>query len=163
MTLTAHAIVGAGIAAAMPAHPLLGISLAFASHFAVDAIPHYDYRIRSASINPKTGARITFDRNLFLDLLSIGTDFLLGMALALIIFSAPATLPLIAAAAFAGALPDGLQFIYGHFRHEPLVSLQRFHQWIHTRVRLREYAALGWLSQTLFVVVFVIVARAFGA
>ena len=161
MTLTAHAIVGAGIVSAMPAHPLLGICVAFASHFVLDAIPHYDYQIRSSSINPKIGAPMKFDRTLLLDFFSIGSDFVLGVLLALFLFATPATLWLIATAAFAGTLPDALQFAYILSRREPLVSLQRFHRWTHTRIRLREHPIFGVASQVLFLVVFVTIERAF--
>ena len=155
MTLTAHAIVGAGIAAAIPAHPVLGISLAFASHFLVDAIPHYDYQVRSDSIHPHIGAPMRFDRALLLDFFSIGGDFALGIILALFFFATPTIWPLIAIAAFAGQLPDALQFVYTRFKHEPLVSLQKFHHWIHTKRRLREHPVLGVTSQVCFLVAFV--------
>ena len=45
LTLMTHAIVGAAIVGLVPAHPLLGLSLAFASHFILDALPHWDYPI----------------------------------------------------------------------------------------------------------------------
>jgi hypothetical protein len=159
MTLTAHAIVGAGIMAAMPAHPVLGGCAAFASHFLLDAIPHYDYRIRSASINPKIGAPMRFNRALLLDFFSIGGDFTLGIILGILFFATPATWWLIAAGAFAGTLPDALQFVYMRIHHEPFVSLQRFHKWIHTRIKLREHPLFGIASQVLFLVVFVALAR----
>lgn len=161
MTLTTHAIVGAGIAAMMPAHPVLGICAAFASHFALDAIPHWDYPIRSASVNPKIGAPMKFDRALMLDFFSIGGDFALGILLALMFFVTPTSWWLVAIAAFAGQLPDALQFVYSRFRHEPLVSLQRFHQWIHTRHRLRERPMLGAVSQVLLLAVFVFLLKTY--
>jgi hypothetical protein len=161
MTLTAHAVVGAGLAAAMPAHPVLGLCAAFASHFLLDAIPHYDYKIRSASIHPKLGGPMRFDRALLLDFFSIGGDFGLGMLLALVFFATPASALLVAAGAFAGTLPDALQFVYARFKHEPLVSLQTFHQWMHTPYRLREHPALGWMSQALFLVAFVFAMKMF--
>ena len=161
MTLTAHAIVGAGIVAVMPSHPVLGISAAFASHFLLDAIPHYDYRIRSASVNPKIGAPMKFDRALLLDFCTIGSDFAVGMILGIWLFATPATWWLIAVGAFFGAFPDALQFAYTRFRYEPLVSLQRFHTWIHTDIRLREHSVLGVTSQILFLVALVTLAKMF--
>lgn len=154
MTLTAHAIVGAALVSIVPEHPVAGVCAAFASHFLVDAIPHVDYRIRSASINTKIRAPLTFDRNFFLDMLSIGADAVLGMLLALILFSA--TPWQIALGAFAGMFPDALQFAYARFPREPLSSLQRFHEWIHTRHRLREHKIAGVVSQVLFLVAVVL-------
>ena len=158
MTLTAHAIVGAAVVAAIPSHPILGVCAAFASHFLVDAIPHYDYRIRSASINPQVGAPMKFDRALLFDFFVIGGDFFLGIFLGIVLFSTPSTWPLVAVGAFAGTLPDGLQFAYSRFPRS-LVLLQKFHTWIHTRIHLRGQLALGIISQVAFLVVFVTVAK----
>lgn len=158
MTLTAHAIVGAGIAAALPAHPVFGVCAAFASHFLVDAIPHYDYHIRSASINPELGGGMKFDRALLQDFLAIGSDFALGLLLALFFFATPSTLWLILSAAFAGQLPDALQFVYIRFPHG-LLYLQRFHKWVHTKRHLRKHPALGTISQVFFILAFVAVAK----
>lgn len=159
MTLTAHAIVGAGIATIMPTHPVLGICTAFASHFALDALPHRDYQIRSASITPKKGGVMRLDRALVLDLISIGTDFAFGFALATTLFATTVSWPYIICAAFAGMLPDALQFAYLKWPHQPLVSLQRFHEWIHTSHHMRAYPILGWISQASFLGMFVIAAR----
>jgi hypothetical protein len=49
------------VASLIPAHPWLGLSLAFASHFLFDALPHWDYPIRSSSIKPEVAARMKYD------------------------------------------------------------------------------------------------------
>jgi len=49
MILSTHAVVGGAIASFIPLHPLLVAVAGFASHFAIDAIPHWDYRLRSQS------------------------------------------------------------------------------------------------------------------
>jgi len=159
MTLATHAIVGAAIASVLPDHHVLVFGLAFASHFAVDAIPHWDYHVRSSSINTKVCAPMSYDKNLVLDLLSIGFDALLGIVLSLLIFASPATAGVVVLGAIAGILPDPLQFAYTRWRHEPLVSLQRFHQWIHTDLRLIDKPVLGITSQVLFIVIVVLVAK----
>jgi hypothetical protein len=38
------------IASLMPSHPLLAAIAAFAGHFAIDAIPHWDWRPRSIAV-----------------------------------------------------------------------------------------------------------------
>jgi hypothetical protein len=86
LTLTTHAIVGGAIASLMPAHPWLGLSLAFASHFLLDALPHWDYPIRSSSINPDIAARMKYDGALIADLLTIGFDAALGIVVAVALF-----------------------------------------------------------------------------
>lgn len=150
MTLTTHALVGAAIASMMPAHPVLGIALAFGSHFLVDAIPHGDYRIRSNSIHPKIGAPMSFDKDLFLDAVTIGGDALLGIVLSMLFFGSLGHPVTVLLAACAAILPDPLQFAYTRLKFEPLISLQRFHEWIHTRQRLIGKPMLAISSQIVF-------------
>ena len=79
MILSTHAIVGAAIASFLPSHPTAAFVLGFASHFVLDAIPHWDYPIRSAAVHPKIGGPMTFDRALLRDAVVIGSDGLLGI------------------------------------------------------------------------------------
>lgn len=86
MILSTHAIVGAAIASFLPSHPTTAFVLGFASHFVLDAIPHWDYPIRSAAVDPKIGAPMTFDRALLRDAVVIGSDGLVGILGALLLF-----------------------------------------------------------------------------
>ena len=159
LTLTTHAIVGAAIASVLPAYPSLAIAAAFASHFLLDAIPHWDYPIRSDSVNPNVAAAMKYDRALFGDLLRIGTDATLGIALALLFLARPSDFALLLCAAVAAMLPDALQFAYMRFPREPLISLQRFHLWMHASRDLRGRPILGLSAQIALVVVVLLVAR----
>lgn len=163
MTLTTHGIVGGAIASLLPTYPVFGLCLAFASHFLLDAIPHLDYPIRSASVNPNIGARMRYDRALMADVVTIGGDAALGVVLAVALFAARGSPILVACGAGAAMLPDVLQFAYLRFPCEPLVSLQRFHCWIHTSRRMKRKPVLGVVSQLAFIAVFVIAARAAAA
>src|SRR5215813_5502703 len=87
MILSTHAIVGAAIASFLPSHPTAAFVLGFASHFVLDAIPHWDYPIRSAAVDPKIGAPMTCDRALLRDAIVIGSDGLLGILGALLLFA----------------------------------------------------------------------------
>ena len=81
MILTTHAIVGAALASFLPSHPIAAFVAGFASHFALDAIPHVDYPIKSRSVNPRVGAPMAFDRALLRDAVTIGSDGLfVGMS-----------------------------------------------------------------------------------
>ncbi len=73
MTATAHALIGASIAAKV-VNPIFGIPLAIASHFVADLVPHWDAGTnhRQKSLN-----RIRIEATL---------DVLLGFALAFLIF-----------------------------------------------------------------------------
>jgi hypothetical protein len=150
MILSSHAVVGAALASLMPSHPAAAFAVGFASHFALDAIPHSDYRIRSGAINPKVGAPLVLDRALLLDLLTIGGDGLLGLVAALLLFAAPASLWAVLLGALGAMLPDPLQVVHAHFPHEPLNSLQRFHRWAHSDKKVQGLF-LGFGSQAAFV------------
>lgn len=73
MTATAHALIGASLAAKIT-DPLIGIPLAIASHFVADMIPHWD---AGTNHRKKTDARLRAEAAL---------DVLLGVFLVLIIF-----------------------------------------------------------------------------
>src|SRR5215472_8085081 len=79
MILSTHAVVGAAIASFLPSHPMAAFAPGFASHFVLDAIPHWDYPIRSAAVHPKIGGPLTFDRALLRDAVVIGSDGLFGV------------------------------------------------------------------------------------
>jgi hypothetical protein len=155
MILSTHAIVGAAIASFLPSHPTAAFVLGFGSHFVLDAIPHWDYPIRSASVNPEIGAPVTFDRALLTDVVVIGSDGLLGILGALLLFAWSDGLWSILLGAFGAMLPDPLHTIHAHFPREPLRTLQRFHRWIHTDKEIKKDIILGVGSQIMLVAVIV--------
>lgn len=73
MTATAHALIGASIAARFT-NPIIGIPLAFISHFLADLIPHWDV---GTNHRQKSVLRSTVEATL---------DVLLGFALAFLLF-----------------------------------------------------------------------------
>lgn len=96
MTATAHALVAAAIARAVP-NPYLAIPLAITSHFIMDAIPHWDigadWRTRSKKV---TGA------------LAIA-ETVLGITLTYFLFRGKVESPLLLSTIIAGELPDWLE------------------------------------------------------
>ena len=137
MILSTHAVVGAAIASFVPAHPAAAFALAFASHYALDAIPHWDYPIASASVDPKICGPMRFDRALLRDVITIGADGLLGALAALLLFASPQTQWVVLLGAFGAMLPDALQFLHGRFPHEPLKTFQRLHRWAHSQREIK--------------------------
>ena len=125
----------------------------------LDAIPHWDCPVRSASVNPKIGARMRYDRDLLADLVTIGADGALGVTLGVALFATRESIVPVACGACAAILPDALQFAYMRWPHEPLASLQRFHVWIHTSNGMKKMPILGAASQVAFVIVFLVAAR----
>jgi hypothetical protein len=157
MILSTHAIVGAALASFMPGHPVAAALVGFASHFAIDAIPHWDYPLRSQSVRPNNPGAMTYDLALARDLAVIGADALVGTLLAVVLFASPSTNWVILIGAFAAMLPDPLQFVHGRYPREPLRTLQRFHVWIHTARRMKNRIALGVMSQLAFVIAVIVV------
>jgi hypothetical protein len=149
MILSTHAIVGGAVACLLSSHPILVAAAGFASHFAIDAIPHWDYPLRSISVGRGSdNRRLKIDGPLLRDLALIGTDACVGLALAIWLFATPATSWVIAIGALAGMLPDPLQFLHSIYPQEPLSSLQRFHGWIHSKRKLAW--RMGVCSQAAF-------------
>ena len=130
MILSTHAIVGGAIATLFPSHPVLVATAGFVSHFAIDAIPHWDYPLQAISIRPAAGsASLNLDRRLWVDLSLIALDACAGLAIAIWLFATPATI----GAILLGALSAGRA---RSVPREPLKALQRFHQWIHAKRKL---------------------------
>src|SRR3989344_5524747 len=156
MTLTTHAVVGAGIAGLFPGNPILAFVAGFLSHFVLDYIPHWDYSLGSARKDPLNPLNDSMEMGgaFVVDLLKIGLDILLGISLSLLFF-APTnldTLLLVFLGACGGIVPDFLQFAYFKLRIEPFRSLQKFHIWIHARSTLKKYPLPGIVFQAIVIV-----------
>jgi hypothetical protein len=154
MTLTTHALAGAAVATLFPARPLLGFFAGFASHFALDSIPHWDYKIRSV-LNRKDLNNISVARGpqFWKDAGKVIIDCALGFSLGLFLFG---TTPEAAVAVLTGAtgalFPDGLQFLYFKFKNKSLLGLQRFHESIQKDSRFQERPVIGIALQFLLIV-----------
>ncbi len=138
MTLTTHAIVGAAAASLVPSQPVLGFVLGFASHFAIDSIPHWAEGKLLRAVDKDTrnplGAKVHSGKDLIHDVLFVGTDSLLGfvgaVCILFVLFHVPLYIVLLGA--FAGQMPDGLQFLYFTFHPRFMDGLQSFHSRIQT-------------------------------
>ena len=143
MTLTAHAITGAALASLVPDQPLVGFAVGFISHFVLDAIPHWDYKLSSKKEdgNNHMNDDMVINKNFIKDILKISFDGILGLLFAyfIFVFFILNFLPLLFLSGVIGAMmPDALQFVYMKWRHEPLISLQKFHLWIHADKKIIE-------------------------
>lgn len=132
MTLTTHAVVGAALASAFNLNPASAVVTGFVSHFLLDRLPHWDYKLSSAKFDEQNSSIIVdwpINRQALGDFLKIGFDGLLGLALALIFFTANGQTDWLSIlwGAGGGVLPDALQFIYLKTRFKSLAKLQRFH------------------------------------
>src|SRR5258708_9663161 len=136
MNLTTHAIVGGPLASLFPSHPIVAVAAGFASHFAIDSIPQWDYPLRSIMVAPGRRNQLKLGRLLLQDVGLIGFDACAGLALAIGLFSTAATFAVIVLGALAAMLPDPLQFVHSLHPHEPLGTPQRVHRWLTTKRRL---------------------------
>ena len=163
MTLATHAVVGAAVAELFPQHPIVGFIAGFTSHFLLDAVPHWDYKILSSYADPDGAADSAFEKKLFyLDLIRIGSDALIGCGAAAVLwyFGFFNSLFIVALGAFAAMLPDLLQFAYARFPYQPLVALQNFHRFMHADLRpFKQNPALGIFLQVIFVALVLLVAH----
>ena len=156
MILSTHAVVGAAIATLLPRDPVLVFAAGVASHFVIDAIPHWDYPLRGISVGRSQVGAIRVNSALLRDACLVALDACAGLAMAIWLFAHSAPIWIIAIAAFAAMLPDPLQVVHRLYPHEPLRTLQRFHEWIHTDRRLGWRIGVG--SQIAFSAMIVVLA-----
>src|ERR1700747_3376636 len=158
LILSTHAVVGAAIATLMPDHPALAFLSGMASHFIIDAIPHWDYPLPSISVGRGPHPALTLNWSLFQDLGLIGLDTVVGLAVALWLFASPTAATAVLLGALGAILPDPLQLAHKLWPREPLRTLQRFHRWIHSKRKLRW--PIGVASQLSFVLLVISLSEA---
>lgn len=156
MTLTTHIIIAA--AAAQPFaefHPAVIFTVALASHYLSDAIPHWDYSILSfpdKSMDDVHKRRWNFGiRTFWIDILRIGTDFFIGSTILWLILrpAIPAEWLTVLLIFAGGALPDFLQGVYYTRHADFLKPLHVFHDFMHTKIKLGPYPWIGVPFQVL--------------
>jgi hypothetical protein len=147
MVLATHAMIGAAVANIFPTHPILGFFAAFGSHFLADAIPHWHYTLATTKGDGGDPMKrdMLINKHFPLDLFKISIDALLGITCAVLLLGAadPVIFSATLLGAAGGILPDGLQFLYWKWRHQPLTALQRFHLWVHAKSNLDDKPIFG--------------------
>jgi len=160
MILATHAIVGTAVASFFPEKPIIAFVAGFASHFLLDAIPHWEYKIQSGFLNPKIAGKLEFNRGFLHDMFRIGSDIAIGSMGAWLIFSATVPFMIILIGVIAGILPDPLQILFTRLKFEPFVSFQRFHERIQIASPIyKNNPVLGVTLQVIFVVVIIIITK----
>ncbi len=157
MVLTPHSIAGAAIASFFKLNPFTAFFAGFLSHFFLDAVPHWDYKLKSEYKdleNPMNGDLI-IGRDFYFDLVKIGFDALLGLSLAVFFFNfgLGVSLEIVLAGVIGALAPDALQFVYTKWRKEPLISLQRTHLLFINFFQKKIESPFWGLSMYCFVVV----------
>lgn len=122
-----HVAIGAAVALEVGS-PELAIPLAFASHFAVDAIPHWN-------------AGKTLDKK---DWQAIALDAASGLILVALLYLATHNW-LVLLGAFFGAVPDAIEAAF-RFADKQNNFYSRFHNIIHYTETVQKWVPDKWLS-----------------
>ncbi len=144
MVLTTHAVVGGALASIAYAEPAAAFGIGFLSHFLLDAIPHWDYFHLLPSFKGNTegnGFTVELSKRLMFDIGFIIFDIILGFLLVFLFFLRKGFIlnfgilikdPIIWGA-IGGILPDFLQFAYSKFPRQPLTSIQKLSEFMHSK------------------------------
>jgi hypothetical protein len=157
MILVTHGAVGGALAVLSAGNPAVAFAAGFASHFILDAFPHWDYPLKT---NFSSGERPAM-RSIARDVAVVSLDGIAGLALPVLILMPEAGTTVILAGALGAIAPDFLQFVWFVFRPRALAQLQYFHEWIHTGIRLTGRPFIGVVSQALIIACALLSARAF--
>src|ERR1044072_2451537 len=115
MFLSTHAIAGAAVATLFPQQPVLGLAVGFVSHFVLDAIPHFDYKLESTEYgDDMKKIDMPFGPKFARDLARTGVDSASGLVLSIALFGGGAPYGIILAilGAGAGVVPHVVQVGY---------------------------------------------------
>lgn len=143
MTATAHALIGASIAAKV-ANPLVGIPLAIISHFIADLIPHWD---AGTNHKQKSALRLKVEAAL---------DVILGFALAFLIFRSLVNPQYLFAMIIAAQLPDWIEAPATMFK----INVPPFSwlAWLGHKLQSRMQLPWGLVTQVVVVGVLIYIA-----
>lgn len=160
MILSVHATFGAAVASLVPTHPVTGFVLGFASHFALDAIPHRDYKLISIEAGldekPKLIEKTVRQLRLLRDMAVVSFDALIGFLLAFMFFFNPAFPLIFFLGALGSILPDFLLFLYLVTKHRALSTLFDFHMAIGLRSHFKKIGqVLGVILQFFTITVLI--------
>jgi poly-gamma-glutamate synthesis protein (capsule biosynthesis protein) len=155
MTLSTHVIVASSLSVFLPQNAFLLFIFGFMSHFVLDAIPHWDYKLMSQTFHPFKEGKKSMKATVY-DAIRISFDIFLGFIVALIFFSSSGNF-LFLYAAVGSIVPDVLQFIYSRYPKGIVALLQIFH----TKIQhhgLYHKPILGILTQGALAVLTLVVS-----
>lgn len=169
MVLGTHTVIGGTLGAISRANPIIAFLIGLSSHFLLDTIPHWDYKLLSSTKrkveNPLDGDMV-FGKEFIRDIFCISIDFGIGIIVTSFLFlngflGSEEVLNSVIWGALGGVAPDFLQFAYMKIRKEPLISLQKFHIFIHAKRRLDGQFIIGPILQIVIALSLLFVAHSF--
>jgi len=168
LTLTTHILVATAVSKPFfDADPALIFTVAVASHYLSDAIPHWDWHLHSVDedLSENYNHRLIPDKALiFRELARVALDIALGSALVLMLiqphFTLQELLP-ICIAIIGGILPDSLQPVFWIWKQKnPFRWVKKFHSFMHSRILLgrhlwkdARYVWAGKISQVVLILI----------
>lgn len=158
MTLSTHIVTGAAVARIFANNPVTAFVLGWATHYILDSITHWDYKLDNYTGDRVTGlnTKLVLDKATLFDVGKVLLDILLGFSVILFI-SVPSVgitniLLLILVGAIGGAFPDFLQFLYAIFKKSEILNiLQKFHFFVHAKDSLDDRPWIGVSMQILII------------
>jgi hypothetical protein len=134
MVLSVHILVGGALGKALNTSPAASFFVGMASHFALDAIPHADYPLKSLQKNRENRGNDSMhkDWRLAHDLVVNGLDGILGFLVLLFLTYQSSNLLPVIAGAIGACVPDGLQFLHFLFPDVKFLAwFKKFHSYFH--------------------------------
>jgi len=157
MTLATHLTFGAAVAELITSqNPVPAFFVGFTSHFLLDALPHWDYSLKSRQEDPVDPLKVHFstsETSFLIDLLKISADVIIGFLLTVLIFRVAGVVmgPAALSGAAGALLPDFLQFAYHRLRWRFLKKMQILHRLCHSPRKIPRQPIRGLISQVLVV------------
>lgn len=164
MILSVHIIAAAVATKPVFQNPGLVFLVALGTHFILDIIPHWDYKLRSIKKDENDSilkGSILPSKKLFRnDLIKIGLDTLIGTLLVLLVikFSLNWRSFLLLAGLVVGAtLPDFLAGVNLFWKKFPTLELTKFHYFIHSKKRILNKKPFWGLGLYIIAIVFLLI------
>jgi len=149
MLLTPHILLGAAIGAKI-SNPGAIFALSFISHYFLDALPHYEYKI------PGLKGKSPDNKKIFIDFLKLSVDLSIGAGLALFFLWNSPFLTGAVLGMLSALIPDALLFLY--WRHPESRFLKIF-ALPHRACHFLKNSSPAWLSLSTEVIIgFVIIS-----
>ncbi len=158
MILMTHAVIGAALTHQTAQYGII-FFIAFVSHYLFDMIPHWHYNVPhvkwAAHLQP--GKTLTMQWRFVPDIIRVGIDLTIGVALAFLFFDG---LPeAVVIGALGAVLPDILAGLAKFWPLRVLVWHDRFHRWMHTTRDLDHRPVLGISTQLAIILFFILLFR----
>ena len=165
MILTSHIIAASAIVAPLALKPLTIFNLAaiffisVASHYLLDLIPHWDYKLSLWDFKEKGEKAILSKKNIIRDSVKIFIDFALGIIVGFWIIGLSVGSEgffMLGFIVFASCLPDILQVSYIFWKKFPLVQLQKLHSIFHAKLKLNNQPIKGIAIQAIVLILIIL-------